>query len=48
LSSTNSYGYTGLTYMFGPKFDAATATVLGDLIDNSATGGVTVLHTPSS
>ena len=48
LSSVNSYGYSGLTYMFGPKFDGETSTVHGDLIDNSATGGVTTLHTPIS
>jgi hypothetical protein len=43
LASVNSYGYSGLTYMFGPKFNGETATVYGDLLDNGATGGVTVL-----
>jgi hypothetical protein len=44
LSSVNSYGYSGLTYMFGPRFTAATSTVMGDVIDGSATNGTTVLH----
>jgi hypothetical protein len=44
LSSVNSYGYSGLTYMFGPRFTTATSTVLGDVIDGSATSGTTVLH----
>ena len=44
LSSVNSYGYSGLTKMFGPKFDSETPVVMGDVIDGSATGGVTVLH----
>lgn len=39
-SSVNSYGYSGLTYMFGPKFNAATSTVLGDVADGSATSNV--------
>ena len=44
LSSVNSYGYSGLAYMFGPRFTSATTTVMGDVIDNSATGGTTVLR----
>ena len=44
LSSVNSYGYSGLTYMFGPRFTNATTTVMGDVIDNTATGGTTVLR----
>ena len=44
LSSVNSYGYSGLTYMFGPRFNGETSTVLGDVQDGSATAGVTVLH----
>jgi hypothetical protein len=44
LSSVNSYGYSGLSYMFGPKFTSATTTVMGDVIDGSATSGTTVLH----
>jgi hypothetical protein len=44
LASVNSYGYSGLTYMFGPRFTSATDTVMGDVIDGTATGGTTVLH----
>ncbi|HXG26947.1 MAG TPA: hypothetical protein VNL94_08895 [Candidatus Binatia bacterium] len=43
LSSVNSYGYSGLTYMFGPRFNAETNTVMGDVIDGSATGGASVV-----
>jgi V8-like Glu-specific endopeptidase len=41
VASLNSYGYTGLTYMFGPKFTADTATIQGDVIDGGASPGVT-------
>lgn len=44
LSSLNSYGYSGLTYMFGPRFNGETSTVLGDAQDGLATGGVSVVH----
>jgi hypothetical protein len=44
LSSVNSYGYSGLAYMFGPKFTSATNTVMGDVIDGSATSGTSVVH----
>jgi hypothetical protein len=44
LSSVNSYGYSNLTYMFGPRFDGETPTVMGDAIDGSATGGASVVH----
>ena len=44
LSSVNSYGYSGLAYMFGPRFTGETSTVAGDVQDGSATGGITVLH----
>jgi len=44
LASVNSYGYSGLAYMFGPRFTSATNTVMGDVIDGSATNGTTVLH----
>jgi len=44
LSSLNSYGYSGLTYMFGPRFNAETSTVLGDVQDGSATAGASVVH----
>ena len=45
LTSVNSYGYSGLNYMFGPRFNAATGTVFGDVRDGTATGGTTVLCT---
>lgn len=45
MASLNSYGYTGLTYMFGPKFTADTATIQGDAIDGSATSGTSRLRT---
>jgi V8-like Glu-specific endopeptidase len=44
LSSVNSYGYSGLTYMFGPRFNSETSTVLGDAVDGSATSGASVVH----
>ncbi len=44
LSSVNSYGYSGLTYMFGPRFDGETNIVLGDVIDGSATTGASTVH----
>ena len=44
LSSVNSYGYSGLTKMFGPRFNAETTTVFGDAVDGSATGGTSVVH----
>lgn len=44
LSSVNSYGYQGLAYMFGPRFNGETPTVLSDAIDGSATQGVSVVH----
>ena len=47
VRSVNSYGYSGLAYMFGPKFNTVTGNVLADLIDNTP-GANTVLHTPSS
>jgi hypothetical protein len=43
LTSVNSYGYRGLNYMFGPRFNAATGTVFGDVQDGGATAGTTVL-----
>jgi len=39
LSSVNSYGYSGLTYMFGPKLDGTTVTVAGDASDGTQTNG---------
>ena len=44
LSSVNSYGYSGLTRMFGPRFNSETTTVLGDVQDGSATSGQSVVH----
>lgn len=44
LSSVNSYGYTGLTYMFGPRFNGETTTVLGDAVDGTGTNGTSVVH----
>ena len=48
LTSVNSYGYSGLTYMFGPKFDPETAIVMGDVIDGTFTNGTSEVHVPSS
>jgi len=45
LTSVNSYGYQGGNQMFGPRFNAATGTVFGDVADGTATGGTTVLCT---
>lgn len=44
LSSVNSYRYTGLTYMFGPRFNSETPVVMADVIDGSATAGVSAVH----
>jgi hypothetical protein len=44
VASANSYGYSNLAYMFGPKFNAETSTVLGDVIDGSPTSGVSALR----
>jgi V8-like Glu-specific endopeptidase len=44
LSSVNSYGYSGLTYMFGPRFNSETTTVLSDVVDGSQTNGTSVIH----
>ncbi len=43
LTSVNSYGYSGLQYMFGPKFDSQTQTVLNSAINGSASPGVSVV-----
>jgi V8-like Glu-specific endopeptidase len=42
-SSVNSYGYSNLSYMFGPKFDAETSTVVGDTADGTATSGISAI-----
>ena len=38
LTSLNSYGYSGLTYMFGPKFNNATQTVANAAGSGSGAG----------
>lgn len=35
LASVNSYGYSGLTYMFGPRFNSQTANVLNAAVSGS-------------
>jgi hypothetical protein len=35
-SSVNSYGYNGLTYMFGPKFDGDTTSVYNAIVAGSS------------
>jgi V8-like Glu-specific endopeptidase len=40
VASLNSYGYSGLTYMFGPKFTTDTSTIQADAIDGTATADV--------
>jgi hypothetical protein len=42
--SLNSYGYTGLTYMFGPRFTNDTRTTQADAIDGTATSNVTAVR----
>jgi V8-like Glu-specific endopeptidase len=44
LSSVNSYKYNFLNNMYGPRFNSETTTVLGDLVDGSATSGASVVH----
>jgi V8-like Glu-specific endopeptidase len=44
LTSVNSYGYSGLNYMFGPRFNTETGTVFGDVQDGTATAGASVVH----
>jgi V8-like Glu-specific endopeptidase len=44
VSSVNSYGYSGLQYMFGPKFNGETSTVQADVISGVASPGVTALR----
>jgi hypothetical protein len=43
LTSVNSYGYTGLTYMFGPKFNTETQTVYTSATSGTASPGVSVV-----
>ncbi|MEV4533758.1 hypothetical protein AB0J82_08000 [Asanoa sp. NPDC049518] len=43
LTSVNSYGYSGLTYMFGPKFNSETQTVFTSTTSGTASPGVSVV-----
>jgi V8-like Glu-specific endopeptidase len=43
LTSVNSYGYSGLTYMFGPKFNPETQTVFASAVSGSASPGASVV-----
>ena len=44
VASLNSYGYSGQAVMYGPKFTLETGTLAGDVMDGSATNGVSVLR----
>jgi hypothetical protein len=46
LSSLNSYGYSGVSKMFGPKFNANTQNVFSAADSGRATTGVTVTTIP--
>lgn len=43
LTSVNSYSYSGLTYMFGPKFTTETQTVFASATSGAASSGVSVV-----
>ena len=43
LTSVNSYGYSGLTYMFGPKFNTETQTVYTSAVSGTASSGASVV-----
>jgi V8-like Glu-specific endopeptidase len=43
LASVNSYGYSGLTYMFGPRFDSQTTAVFNAAVTGTA-GSTSVVH----
>jgi hypothetical protein len=43
LTSVNSYGYSGVQYMFGPKFNAQTQTVYASAVSGTASAGVSVV-----
>lgn len=43
LSSVNSYGYSGLAYMFGPRFNGETTTVMSDVARGAGTPGTSVV-----
>jgi V8-like Glu-specific endopeptidase len=44
VSSLNSYGYSGLAYMFGPKFNSATATVRADTAAGNDTATTDIVN----
>jgi V8-like Glu-specific endopeptidase len=44
VASLNSYGYSGLSDMFGPRFTSDTLAIQGDAIDGSATANVSEVH----
>ncbi|HET8784240.1 MAG TPA: hypothetical protein VFM38_01290 [Candidatus Limnocylindrales bacterium] len=48
LTSVNSYGYSGLTYMFGPKFNTATQTVANAAASGNGNSTATVCDTGPS
>ena len=43
LTSVNSYGYSGLTYMFGPRFNTETQTVFSSATSGTASPGASVV-----
>jgi hypothetical protein len=43
LSSVNSYGYTGLQYMFGPRFNSETTTVYNSVLSGNGSSGASVV-----
>jgi hypothetical protein len=43
VTSLNSYGYSGLTYMFGPKFTSTTQSVANAAATGSGSGAT--VHT---
>jgi len=43
LTSVNSYGYSGLQYMFGPRFNPETQTVFSSATSGTASPGVSVV-----
>lgn len=43
LTSVNSYSYSGLQYMFGPKFNAETQTVFASAVSGTASSGTSVV-----
>ena len=45
-TSVNSYGYSGLNYMFGPKFNSTTQAVANAAASGAGGGGATVHNIP--